>query len=458
MSEKKTSPLRVLLAEDDATLRAELQEFLSWTHPRTFSAADGLEAWEQIRNQKADLLVTDIKMPHMDGLALAQRVKSQFPHLPVIITTAFSEIPILIKAIEIGIDRFIPKPVNGDHLLEVIAQLGKPLLDRQELNRLQDQMRGGLGALFGFSPAMKRLLEDLVKAAPTDFSILLEGETGSGKSMLARAIHQLSERVEKPFVTVDIASIPESLVERELFGHVKGAFTGADTTRQGFLECAHGGTLFLDELENLNPETQKKLLSVIEERKLFPLGSTRAVTVDFRLVGASNRPLLDLVHEGLFRSDLYYRLNDLTLKVPPLRERPEDIPYLARSFLDDASEELGCPPVPPLDEPLADWLTRQTWPGNVRELKNLMRRCVLMARNRRLSLEDFHAHQSLPSDRNPLPPSAAGLPTLNLEELEGMALEEAMSRSDQNKAQAARLLGIDYSTLKRRCRKRFPES
>ncbi len=343
-------------------------------------AADGRGGLDLVIAQRPAVAIFDITMPALDGLELLQRVTTLAPRLPVIMLTALGDVAIAVRAMRLGAFDYLTKPFDtGDVVAHVRRALEhRTLQDEVEALKTQLAEIGSLREVMGSSDAVQDVIERVAQVAPSKFSVLVQGETGSGKEVVARAIHRQSARSDGPFIAVDCGAIPESLIESELFGHEKGAFTGADRRREGQFQLATNGTLFLDEIGNLSTGTQAKLLRVLQERQLWPLGARAPVSIDVRIVAATNASLEDEVAAGRFRQDLFYRLNEFTIAVPPLRARREDILVLARRFVAEASLELARP-ARAISAEAARVPLNHDWPGNVRELRNVMRRAALVA-------------------------------------------------------------------------------
>lgn len=446
---------RILYVEDDTFLRDAIHQYLYWYFPDTLLAENGEEALEITNSHAIDLMITDIKMPKMDGLELSEQIRSRFPDLPIILCTAFTDIPILLRAIELNIDKFVQKPIDGDLLLKAIHRCLLPRFQQQQLTNLNRSLKQNLEHRFGGGKQISRIIDDIVKVSQTNFSVIIQGETGVGKTLVASTIHELSQRSQNPFVTVDIGTIPETLIERELFGHVKGAFTGAHTSQPGYFAKAHKGSLFIDELENMSPFVQKKFLRVVEEKRLTPLGSTQTIDVDVRIIAASNNNLAEATANGLFRKDLYFRLNDFTIDIPPLRERTDEIPKLCHIFVAEICKDLNRP-IPLLSPPFIEYLSLQPWPGNIRQLKNTLRQALLNQKGHELTIGHLPGENQQVRDKNledkiqTIQSPPPGEPDLNLQNLEIWAIKEAVKRSNGRKNSAAQILGIDYSTLRRK--------
>ncbi|WP_460595574.1 sigma-54-dependent transcriptional regulator [Geomonas sp. Red276] len=435
------SALKILYVEDEPDLRGRIGIVLEMYFDRVLTAANGAEAVDLFTSQRPDVVVSDIMMPVMDGLELARRLREIAPGLPIIFSTAFTETGYLLKAIELGIAAYVRKPLDCRELVAAINRAGAPILQERELSRLRSREQAALELFLGESPAMQEVVAKARRIAGTGFSLVIQGETGVGKSHLASLIHSLSERRHHPFVPVTVSSLADTLVESQLFGHVKGAFTGAGTARSGLFEEGSGGTIFLDDIDCASPSLQAKILQVVEQKWFFPVGGTKPVTADVRIIAATNRDLLAEVREGRFREDLYYRLADLVIVVPPLRERGGDIPVLGRTFLNEICSELRR--VPPRLAPEALlMLTRHSWPGNVRELKSVMKRAALFA-------GETLAPEELSRLLSTAPDAAPGSPLQTLEEIKRQAVRQALEATGGKKMEAARLLDVEYGSFKR---------
>ncbi len=356
-------------------------------------ANNGAQALSIIENQDVDVVVTDLKMPEMDGNRLLQEIKQRRPHLPVIIITAYGTVENAVESMKQGAFDYILKPVNLDNLSMVIEKALKyvdVLVENQQLKK-RLQKYEGFREIVTVNPQMKQLLDIVRQVASTKVTVLIEGESGTGKELFARAIHYLGDRSDKPFVSINCGAIPEELIESELFGHERGAFTGAVSMQKGKFELADGGTLFLDEIGELPKNMQVKFLRVLEEREFTRVGGSRPIKVDVRFIAATNRDLEKEVEKGNFREDLYYRLKVVRLKLPPLRERKEDIPILVKHFLQKHSQDLG-KIITDVEDQVLEIFQEYDWPGNVRELENVVMHAMLFTKGRILTLE------SLPHD------------------------------------------------------------
>jgi DNA-binding NtrC family response regulator len=453
---------KILVVDDEKHICAALGALVKAEGFKPLLASDGYSALKIVRSDSPDVMLVDFKMPEMDGMEVMRQAKDLDPDIPVVILTAFAKIHGAVKAIKAGAHDYLSKPFDNDEVIRVIHRaLAERELKRRlkELsNRVQDNL--SLKEMMGPSDVVARVISEVNRVAESDFTVVIIGETGSGKEVIARAIHQASLRSRASFVPVDCGAIPEPLLESELFGHEKGAFTGAEVQKPGKFEIAEGGTLFLDEISNMPLGSQAKLLRVLQEKKVYRVGGTKPINVNVRLLAASNRDLHDLTISGTFRRDLFYRINEFTIVVPPLRERKEDIPYLAKRFLDMANIELK-KGVKGFAESALNTLFTYNWPGNVRQLRSTIRRAALLA-------DDLITEKHLDLKRVPIPglaftPKVQGAPWkgLSLKEIvqqSAMAVErevltQILKNTGGNKAKAARLLKIDYKTIHEKVKK-----
>ncbi len=435
----------VWVVEDDPLQQAYLVRFIERTYtPRAFSEAGTF--LQALQHRIPDVVLLDHRLPDRSGLEVLQEVHRQIPFLPVIMITAYGRIEDAVEAMRSGAFYYLTKPVD----FQTLDLLLQRALSHRRLQESHERMRRLLEHLpvegVVQSPAMQRVMEHVRKVAPTEATVLITGESGTGKEWLARLIHTLSPRKDRPFVPVHIAALPEHLVEAELFGYEKGAFTDAHTRRIGKLEAAHGGTLFLDEIGELSPSIQVKLLRFLQDRTVERLGSNRGIPVDVRIIAATNRDIEAMVREGRFREDLFYRLNVVRLHLPPLRERREDILPLAEHYLNLYARKYG-KTLRGLDREVAAFLMRYPFPGNVRELQNMMERAVVMAEGPVIRMEDL----ALPLDPDLLPPPPEGS-TLDarLREYERRLILEALEQAGGVQTQAARILGLSERALRYR--------
>jgi DNA-binding NtrC family response regulator len=438
----------IVVVDDEIAMRESLAGWLSKEGYPTLTAASGPEALALLAGRPCRLLLVDIKMPGMDGLELLQRIKADHPEVPVIMITAYGSIESAVEAMKQGARDYLLKPFEPEHMLFVIEKLLQQEALAEENQLLKERLAEREGALFedlaSNSPAMDpvfRLIEDV---APADTPVLITGETGTGKELVARAIHARSSRAFGPFVTINCGALTESLLESELFGHERGAFTGAVKARRGRLEMADGGTLFLDEVGEIPLKMQVDLLRVLEERTFQRVGGSMSLASDFRLICATHRDLPELIQAGRFRRDFYYRINVIAIAIPPLRERPEDVQALSRHFLDRYTREMNRS-VKGLTPEAQRLLSAYGWPGNVRELKNVMERAVVVCRSNRIGAAELVFLQTAGGGESQ---------GLTLQEVEREHLRKILSLAEWNVSRAAQVLQIDRSTLMRKI-KRF---
>ncbi len=434
----------VLVVDDEDGMRSFLARALKNRCGLVETAASAEEAAELVRRYHFDLIVLDIALPGRTGVEWLADLREQGFAGEVVLITAFASIESAIEALRAGASDFILKPFRLDQILNAIKRsLERARLARENfiLRREVEEMAGVEG-IVGTSPAVKDLCAMITRLAPLPTTVLIQGESGTGKEVAARALHRMSPRAQRPFVPVNCSAISPDIIESELFGHVKGAFTGASQSHEGMFFYAQGGTLFLDEISELPLGLQAKLLRVIEERRIRPVGSEREVPVDARIIAATNRNLAPEMAAGRFRQDLFYRLDVVTLTIPPLRERTEDIPTLAAHFLRQLSAQLGVRSIPMGPEVLAR-LTRYRWPGNARELRNLVERSLILGH--------FPLESIGEGAEEPAPRSASAIVDLTLGEVENRHIRAVLEASGGNKAEAARRLGISRKTLDRKC-------
>lgn len=448
---------RILVADDDADVRWALTKIFTNQGFEVVVAEDGEQAIFRLEADAPSAVLLDLRMPVLGGMEALAKIRELRPEVPVLMLTAFGDIPTAVEAMRLGADDFLTKPFDVDGLvLAVRHALGRrgASLDQGAVASGEAEGSGSLADPMGSGPHIKALWRQVQHVARTNFTVVLQGETGTGKEIVARAVHMQSARSGKPFVALDCGAIPETLIESELFGYEKGAFTGAHGRKQGHFQLADGGTLFLDEITNLPHVTQAKLLRTLQERCIQPLGGKQPVSVDVRILVASNVSLQDEMLAGRFRQDLYYRLNEYTITLPPLRERPEDIPYLTGRFLREACHELGRA-AQQLSPEALELLLKYAWPGNARELRNAIRQAVLLGgdvitpEHLMVSLRPAVLQRPLPEERDVglLHGGLRALKDTAAAGAERRAIEEALRLARGNKAGAARLLRIDYKTL-----------
>jgi DNA-binding NtrC family response regulator len=441
----------ILIVEDEAKMRRLLELNLGEEGFATFSAGDAEAGLKLLRDNHIDLVVTDLKLPGMDGLEFLQTIKRQNAALPVVVMTAFGSVETAVEAMKAGAADYVLKPFS---LAEMQLVIHKEL-DVRNLREENRSLREALGKRFSHpnvvarSPKMQEVLATVERVAPTNATVLLGGESGVGKDLIARAIHEKSRRASGPFLKINSTAIPENLLESELFGFEKGAFTGAVASKPGKFELADKGTLFLDEIGDVPPATQVKLLRVLQEREFERLGGTKTVKVDVRLIAATNRDLRQALEQGTFREDLYYRLNVVPIDIAPLRERKEDIPDLVNLFVSRCGESGKV--MEGITPQAMQILVNYHWPGNVRELQNIIERACALSKGSLLEAADIHidARPSKPGNGAPgfLPEG------MTLEQWEDEMVQEALRRANGNKSQAARLLGLSRNALRYRLSK-----
>ncbi|AGC45061.1 Fis family transcriptional regulator [Myxococcus stipitatus DSM 14675] len=436
---------RILVADDEEGVRSFIAEALEVEGHLVTTAADGAEAARLLAKQGVDLLVTDLRMPGMDGLTLLRKVREEQPDVEVVVLTAVGSVESAVSAMKAGAFEYLLKPVGSPAELRLTVARA---LERRALLNFRAEARQSTGSvvLSWGSPAMGPVVEALRKVAPTQATVLLVGESGTGKEVAARALHQWSERSEGPFVAVNCAALTETLLESELFGHEKGAFTGAVAQRRGRIELAQGGTFFLDEVGELKAELQAKLLRVLQERRFERVGGTRTLEADVRWVAATNRDLKAMMARGEFREDLYHRLAVFPIRLPSLRERPEDLGPLAELLLRRIGDELGRPGLKLSSEASAR-LQTFPWPGNVRELRNALERAAILADGSVVEARHLWLDATSAPEATPVATVGARLPDKTLEELERMAIEQAIADEGGNRKRAAQRLGIGLRTL-----------
>jgi two-component system nitrogen regulation response regulator NtrX len=440
----------VMVVDDEAGVRTSLSGFLKDNDYRCVAVSSVAEALEELERKQIHLALVDVWLPGENGIDLLEQMKSRWPDTAVIVMSGNATVDLAVKATKLGAYDFLEKPIDPEKLLITMRR-------SLEMERLKDEtsmLRAeGLTPILGESRAMAKLMEEIARVAPSSAKVLIMGENGTGKELIARAIHEASPRAGGPYVKLNCAAIPHDLVESELFGHEKGAFTGAQGLKKGKLELAHGGTLFLDEIGDMSPDTQAKFLRAIETGELERVGGTKTIKFDTRIVAATNKDLTKQIEKGDFREDLYYRLNVVPLRVPPLREREGDIALLSAHFLKALSAENGRP-VKKLSDGALALLSAYRWPGNVRELRNFIERVVIMVEKDRLTENDLLALEpGLASAKTGGDAAAKGVLRSRLEEEEERSVREALDTAGWNVSEAARRLGIDRASLHRKIKR-----
>ncbi len=448
-----TAKARILVVDDDDGSRSAMAAALRRMGYEVVER-DGGEGGVEVLESGDDVaaVITDVRMPGMDGYELLRQIRRRRPELPVLLVTAFADVDGVRRAWQDGADDYLTKPINLQELRSrVEGQLERRLLKAhaRELEERLEQVVG-ISGIIGNSPAMQRVFERVRVVAPAPTTVLIVGESGSGKELIANAIHQHSPRVARRFVALNCGAIPGEILEAELFGHERGAFTGAHQRRIGKIEAADGGTLLLDEISELSPDLQVKLLRVLEDRRITRVGGNEEIPIDFRLLAATNRNLEEEVEQGRFRRDLYYRLKVVTVDLPSLRQRPEDIPPLVSHFIALFNDRLGRGVRRVTPAALAA-LKRHAWPGNVRELRNVVEHMVLFAAGEEAGIEDLPEEYRAPEQRTPnIGASAVEWSPRRMAEVEREAILRALAYTDGHRAKAAQLLDIGLRTLQRK--------
>lgn len=439
----------ILIIDDEAAQREAVGGYLRKRGFAVLQAANGREGLALLQDRVIDLIITDLRMPELDGMGVLAAARAINPAIGVVMATAFGTVDGAVDAMQEGAFYYLQKPIDLDVLDQLVdrALEQRHRISENELLREQIGKRVPFGGIMGCSPAIEEALNVVARAAPSRATVLLHGESGTGKELMARAVHEASPRAGRPFVAVNCAALNKGLIESELFGHEKGAFTGADARRTGRFEQADGGTLFLDELAEIPLDVQVKLLRVLQERTIERVGSGVAIKVDVRLIGATNRDLAALVAHGAFREDLFYRLNVVAVDLPPLRQRKGDIPLLVNHFLARYAAE-NDKAVGEISKEALELLTRYAYPGNVRELQNIVERAVVMARGAVVTCADLPAEVQKAAPT----PVADTLPA-QVEELEKKAIAQALERAGGVQSRAAELLGLTERNLRYKLKK-----
>lgn len=444
---------KVLIVDDEAVVRNGISRALEENDIIAVTASEGNKALDILAEQSFDLVLLDIKMPDMDGLSVLKKIKALYPRLNVIMITGYPTIDTAVHCIKLGAIDYLMKPFRLDYLEASLKKIEKTPKDFKEIGLSNSGMTGlnidsFQDFIIGKSSAMKSIFEKVLKVAPTDSTVLITGESGTGKELIAKAIHSYSERSNNEFVAIDCSSLVETLLESELFGHVKGSFTGAFQTKHGLFELANTGTFFFDEVSNLSPKIQAKLLRVIQEREFMKVGDQKKIKLDIRIISASNIDLRESIKQGSFREDLYYRLSVVPLRLPPLRKRKEDIPLLINHFLKKHSRKIKRTP-PEISPEAMDILIQHNWPGNVRELEHTIERILI------LEDSDIIRTRDLPSFISQRQGEFQMLSeeVLSLQELEKKYIRLVLRKTKGKKTEAAKLLGINRKTLSLKIKK-----
>ncbi len=437
----------ILIVDDERSTREGLARALKRQY-EVHLAEDGPRALDVLSQNDIDVVLSDLRMPGMDGITLIQRILARTPQPVCILLTAYGSIETAVEAIKRGASDFLTKPVNLDELDLRLQSALRARHMEQENRQLREQLdaKFGMESMVGESPAIQEVFDTVRQVAPSRANVLIQGETGTGKELVAQAIHRLSPRAKGPLITVHCASLPPTLLESELFGHEKGAFTGATERRPGRFELADGGSLFLDEIGEIDSSVQVKILRVLEQRTFERVGGRDTLEVDVRLMAATNKDLKQLVQEGTFREDLFYRLNVVTIMLPSLQERLEDIPLLVQKFLEEFNAENN-KQIEGLTPDCLSALMTYDWPGNIRELRNVIERMVVLSRQPRLTVRDLPAHMRQGADE---PRAAMVTPDMSLDDAERTMIIKALEMHAGNRTKAAKQLGISRRTLHRK--------
>jgi two-component system, NtrC family, response regulator HydG len=442
------TPAHILVIDDDKAMRDACFQILSRQGFRVALAASARQGLSLLERLSFDAILLDLVMPDMDGLEALKKIKALDPDIEVIIITGYGTIQSAVESIKAGAFHFLSKPFVPDDLRNLVGRaLEKRRLDLENLYLRQElKTKDERNVLVYESEPMVRIMDMIARVAPTDSTVLITGESGTGKGLVARKIHQLSQRSRRPFITVDCGTLVETLFESELFGHVKGSFTGADANKIGKFELAQNGTLFFDEISNIGLEVQAKLLRAVEERKISKVGSHRVITVDVRIIAATNKDLTKAIKDGTFREDLFYRLNVVLIQMPSLRERKSDIPLLVHHFLEKYNTRLR-KDIRGISPDALDLMVRHDWPGNVRELENTMERLVVLSSGAYLEPADLVFAGTI------LTPAAESAEGGSLKDLERDHIIQTLQRYDGHKSETARALGIDRKTLREKLKR-----
>lgn len=444
--------MKILVVDDDPVTLNLLKEFLEKNQYQVFLAQDADQAQDAVRTEHIQLVLSDIRMEESDGLSLLGQLKRLYPKIVMILMTGFGSMEGAIEAIQKGAFDYISKPFDLNRLLSLVTKASKHIQAMEKEGATPTTAPAKLEtprSLIGSSPKIVEVYKTLARATMSSSTVLISGESGTGKELVARAIHSNSDRKAKKFVAVNCGALTETLLESELFGYVRGAFTGAQTDKKGLFEEANGGTLFLDEIGDITPGLQVKLLRALQEGEIKPVGSNQNIKVDVRIVAATHRDLDQYVQTGKFREDLYYRLRVIEIDIPPLRERKEDIPELAQVFLSKYNAKLG-KKVSSISKEGFNALNNYDWPGNVRELEHQIERAVALTSASMLSADDFDfERRTLPSETS----TTSGADPRSLEDLEKDHILRVLKEVDYNKSKASEILGIDRATLYRKAQK-----
>jgi len=443
---------KILVVDDEEIVLKSCRKILEGDGYQVLTTLSGQEAFDLLEKEPFDIIITDMKMPEIDGMEVLKTVREKYPDTIVIMITGYSTVQSAVQAMKLGAFDYIPKPFTPEEVLIVIEKAleKKSLIHENIYLRKELEAKYGFDNIIGSSPKMQEVYRLIRKVAPTDSTVLIRGESGTGKELIARAIHFNSQRKQKPFVPVDCGVFAQELLESELFGHVKGSFTGAIVTKPGVFEIADGGSIFLDEIGDTNPNFQSKLLRVIQEREFTPVGGINPKKVDLRFIVATNKDLEKLVKENQFREDLFYRLNVFSITIPPLREKKDDVPLLAYHFLRKYAKEMK-KNIKSISVDGMNMLVSYSWPGNVRQLENVIERAIVMAEKDTISTEQLpfvvrsettHPDTPIPSNSEELKEAKKKLRESAVESIEKSFILDALARNDWNITRSARDVGM----------------
>ncbi len=444
--------LSILLVDDDDVLRDACRRLLEADQLEVEATADPSHALQLAEQKLYPLALVDFRMPGMTGIEFIQQMRIKSPHTRVILMTGYATIEMAVEAIKMGARDYIAKPFEPDSLLQMIhriaAEIPMSIFDDQD--DLEFNFNGRPICIIGKSPAMKSVFALVKKAAPTETTVLLQGESGTGKELVAKAIHAFSARADHPFIAMDCGTLVESLIESELFGHIKGSFTGATATKHGAFELAEGGTFFFDEIGNISLNVQAKFLRAIQEKEIRRVGATQSVKIDVRLVAATNLDLAQAVRQGQFRDDLYYRLSVIPIVLPALRERKEDIPLLVNNFLQKYNLRRHRPALVAVSPQVEEALLQYDWPGNIRELENVLERAAVVEETDCIQWHSLPLHLQ---QNKSISDTIDHTPSMTLEEMEKQHIDRVLQEQQHNISQTAKVLGVDRKTLYQKIKK-----
>jgi len=448
MNPKKTKKAKIFIIDDEESIRDSCTQVLTKDGYSVRTSADGREAVNILNKSRFDIILLDLKLPGIPGIKILKKITNSMPEVPVIIITGFASIESAVNTIKQGAFDYLAKPFSPEELRTIVKK-ALNTIETQAAYEKNKAFEQNISMVVGKSSSMEKVIDIMKRVSPTESTVLITGESGTGKELLASEIHKHSQRREAPFVVVDCGALVETLFESELFGHVKGSFTGAHVTKHGRFEVADGGTIFLDEISNISINIQAKLLRVIQEREVTRIGSTKPIKVDIRILAATNVSLAERVKQNKFREDLFYRLSVVPINIPPLRGRKEDIPLLLEHFLHKYNQKLS-KDIKGFTTEAKKAIMEYDWPGNIRELQNTIERAMVLTRNKKIGLNDL-IYLGIGTPRSMIYPTGGKYKTL--EEIEKEYIESVLKSQHGNKSKTARILGIDRKTLYSKIRK-----